>query len=289
MKHIFPIFIILLLSASCQKTVPPPANRPIGAVTSTEGEVLITKAADQTQAAADQPLYIKDTIETKKGRIKITLNDQSSIALSDNSKIILTEFLIEEGTNFRKSSIGMAKGTLRSVVSKHFAGAGSEINIETPTVVAGIRGTELAITAEASESSVYCLDGAIEVFKPAEREKRTIVQKDTFIKARQEAPIEAPRQIPPEMRKLFFEDADFVPTDFRDKMRAFEEEYEAKKADLKAKELQMKKKMEEKREQVKEKMKKQEEQFRQKGESQKSKMDEKREEMLKKMREKMKH
>ncbi len=241
------------------------------------------------QAAPEIPLYLKDIIETKAGKIKLALADGSTIALSDNSKIILNEFVIEDAANFRKSSIGMAGGQLRSVVSKHFSGAGSEVNIETPTVVAGVRGTELAVTAEAEKSTVYCLDGEVEVFKPAEPQVKRIVTKDMFVVAEAAVPIEEPRPIPPELRKSLFEQGDYVPPDFSDRIKTFEAEYESKKAEMKAREMQMKKKMEDKKKDVQKKMKDNEDRFNKKAEEKKSQMDKKREEMLKKMKEKQKN
>lgn len=287
LKLLVPILFLLI---SCHKAAPP-APESIGTVTSVEGEVVITRSImgplviPATPSAA---LYLKDTIETKAGKIKITLADDSTIALSDNSKIILNEFVIENSADFRKSSIGMTGGQLRSVVSKHFSGAGSEVDIETPTVVAGVRGTELAVTAEAEKSTVYCLDGEVEVFKSAEPKVKRMVTKDMFVSAEAQIPIEEPRPIPPELRKSLFEQGDYIPPDFRDRIKTFEAEYEAKKADMKAREMQMKKKMEEKKKDIQQKMKNNEDRFNKKAEEKKSQMDKKREEMLKKMKEKMK-
>lgn len=281
---------ILFLLVSCHKEAPL-APQSIGTVTSVEGEVLIARTITgpfTMPAAPSMALYQKDTIETKTGKIKLALADGSTIALSDNSKIILNEFVIEEKADFRKSKIGMTGGQLRSVVSKHFSGAGSEVNIETPTVVAGVRGTELAVTAEADKSSVYCLDGEVEVFKPTEPQVKRMVTKDMFVAAEAAVPIEEPRPIPPELRKALFEEGDFVPPDFRDRIRTFEAEYEAKKAEMKAREMQMKQKMEDKKKAVQEKMKDNQDRFNKKAEDKKSEMDKKREEMLKKMKDKMK-
>jgi hypothetical protein len=279
---------ILLLLVSCRREAP---TQSIGTVTSVEGEVMITRAVTgpfSMPAAPSMALYQRDTIETKAGRIKIALADETTIALSDNSKIILNEFVIENSAGFRKSSIGMTSGQLRSVVSKHFSGAGSEVNIETPTVVAGVRGTELAVTAEAEKSTVYCLDGSVEVYKPAEPQVKRTVTKDMFISAEAKVPIEEARPIPPELRRSLFEEGDFVPSDFRDRIRTFEAEYEAKKAGLKAKEREMRQKMEDKKKAVHEKMKDNQDRFDKKAEEKKSEMEKKREEMLKKMKDKMK-
>jgi len=286
MKRLLSIIVVLFF-LSCAK-LPTPANLAIGTVTSVEGDAEITREGTTLPAIANTPLFAKDIVETKAGNIKLTLNDSSTIALSGDSKIILSDFYLEENSNFRKSTINMAKGLLRSVVSKHFTAAGSEINIETPVIVAGIRGTELAITADDKESDVYCLDGRIEVYKPLEPQKARILQKETFIKASKNIPIEEPRPIPPEIRKLFFEDDNYLPKDFKDKATAFTAEYEANKAELRAKELEQKKKMEERREKIKDQMKEQKKRFDETGESQRSKMEEKRKEMERKMKDNLK-
>lgn len=278
---------IFIFALSCQKQAPP-ENKPIGTITSTDGEVLISRTIMGPlviPAAPTMALYLKDTIETKQGKIKVSLTDETTIALSENSKIMLNEFVIEEDSNFRKSTINMTAGQLRSVVSKHFSGAGSEMNIETPSVIAGIRGTELAITAEEKESAVYCLDGEVEVFKPLERDKAQPVKKDMYTKAVFDQPIAEPKPIPEEIKKLFFEEPNFVPPDFKARVNTFEAEYEAKKAEMKAREMQMKQKMKDQEKQIKEKMKANEDKYYQKQERQKSMMDKKREEMLKKMEE----
>lgn len=297
MKYFWLVGIILALSA-CKKEAAV-ENAPVGEVISTEGEALITRGANTLPAALNAPLFLNDVIETKTGKIKIKFKDDSTFALSDNSKIIITQFLMDSATNTRTSKIDMAKGQLRSVVSKHFTGAGSEVNIATPTAVAGIRGTELAVAAEPDKSSVYVLDGTVEVYKPQEPEKRVNVTKDNFAEVEKERPIAAPKPIPAELRQKLFEGTDYMPSDFREKAKIFEAEFEAKKAEMKAKAEEVKKKMEEKKKEIEEKMQKQKEEFEQKAkeklegleqksEGVKSDMDKKKEELLDKMKSKWK-
>lgn len=286
MKRFFLLnaFFLLLLSCSGQKAAP--EVKSIATITAAEGAATITRKAESIAATAGLPLMVQDTIETKAGKVKFAFIDESTVALSENSKIILTEFLVDEHANFRKSTMDMAKGQIRSVVSKHFSGAGSETNIQTPTIVAGIRGTELAVTADDKQSDVYVMDGKVEVYKPSDKENRITVEKDMFVSSVAGKPLEAPKAIPEKLRRSL--DSDYIPSDFKEKVKVFEDTYKAKKSEMEHKAKEAKKKIADKKKDVEDKIKTTKETFERKAEEKKSELDKQREEMLRKMKENLK-
>lgn len=114
-----------------------------------------------------------DTLKTTEGmKAQIELSDATVITLAPNSSVQIKGHLIDKGQAKRNSVLRTLKGTVRFVVAKLFRsnGAGAEhawkdsqVTIETQTVVAGVRGTDLVVKAEQAETEVAVLEGVVHV------------------------------------------------------------------------------------------------------------------------------
>lgn len=165
LKLIFSLFVIagLFFSPSLH------AKDTVGKVIEITGKVLVTHEGETKPCdLADQaPIFLKDTIETKKdGVVKFSLNDASNFTLRENTKVVVTEFLLDPKKNQRETVLDVALGKVRAVVTKTFNKAISKTELKTPTAVVGVRGTDFAIEVGKNKTLVYCLQGLVQTFNP---------------------------------------------------------------------------------------------------------------------------
>lgn len=117
------------------------------------GKVLVVEEA--TRAGADgkaaklevgTPIELGDTLEVKKGNLKLELTDGSVIMLSEKSKLVIKEadFAGQERKGF---SAFLEAGKLWTRVKAALGGAKYEVTTE--RAVAGVRGTIFRIDADA--------------------------------------------------------------------------------------------------------------------------------------------
>jgi len=90
------------------------------------------------------PVFSGDTLITEsRSRASLLMADQSALALAGRSKLVIDKSVYDAKANRRDTKMRLLFGRVRSIVSK----LGSEPNykIETPTAVAGVRGTDFGL------------------------------------------------------------------------------------------------------------------------------------------------
>ncbi len=140
------------------------ANRE-AVVTSATGQVEWLKSgeADWKIAAAGQKLGIGDKVRTgKKSEALLTLDDESKITLSAGSEFSIQSLIKNTSTEELETVLALMKGKLRSEVTP--LKGNSKFEIETPAVVAAVRGTVLGISINPDGTiSVGCDSGKVEL------------------------------------------------------------------------------------------------------------------------------
>ena len=128
-----------------------------------DGQVIITSKDRILSPVVDMPLFPGDNIKTKKGVVKIQFTDGSILDLLYNTQVTIDEKKEEEKgwglfkTAFIKRKIKVFLGSLFADIK---SGSGIQTDFETPTVVAGIRGTGVEITVDADGNfTIGCASG----------------------------------------------------------------------------------------------------------------------------------
>ncbi len=116
---------------------------PVGKFTSIEGSVDVTVPGKQAVTASlGGPLNAGDVIRTKSGsRCEVVFVDGSVLRLAERSRLRVTEFVWEEKD--RRATLDLFRGKIQNIV-KAIPGAAagkSKYEVNTPTAVAGVRGT----------------------------------------------------------------------------------------------------------------------------------------------------
>ncbi len=125
-----------------------------GMVKFVTGSVSIIRAPATTVAVAvGQPVFPGDRLVTgADGFVGLTLHDDTRLSLGPRSEMVVKEFDFNLSTYVGRVALSILKGTamvVTGLVAKH---SPERVNISTPTVTVGIRGTEFIVEVEADDS-----------------------------------------------------------------------------------------------------------------------------------------
>ena len=116
-------------------------NDQVGQVATLQGIATVTRgtAARSTLKVSDA-IYKKDVLQTDaNAAIGVTFDDETTLSLTANARIVVDEFIYEEGGNGNTAAFNIARGTVAFVAS--LVAKTGDMTISTPTATLGIRGT----------------------------------------------------------------------------------------------------------------------------------------------------
>ncbi len=127
------------------------AAEPVGSVAALEGhaDVLHPGAADRVALAAGDAVLLGDRLRTHAdAKLKLAFRDESVLTLAASSELAVTEQVA--GAAAPVSRFSLLVGTLRAVVTERYGQPGARFEVETPTAIAGVRGTGFLATYDAA-------------------------------------------------------------------------------------------------------------------------------------------
>ena len=133
-----------LRSARAQDPAPPDqaAANQIGQVATLQGSATVTRAKAATAIAlrVNDPVFKNDTLATAaNSTLGVTFDDQTTFSLSQNTRIVVDEFVYAEGGAANAASFSVVAGTAAFVAS--LVAKTGNMKITTPVATLGIRGT----------------------------------------------------------------------------------------------------------------------------------------------------
>lgn len=156
----FAIAVFLLLAFFATGSVYAAENQ-AGRFVQLRGSATIERGKARISAKVKDGIVASDTITTgDKSRAKLLFIDDSVLTLSDNSKLVVKEFIHSKGEK-GKSVFNLLDGKMRSVVGK------TRFEVHTPTAVAAARGTviyfDVGRVNNQSFSRIICLEGNVQI------------------------------------------------------------------------------------------------------------------------------
>lgn len=140
-----------------------PAAANIGKIAEARGKSDVVRRARVTPGAPQTPIEQMDTVRTGAGRVKIVFVDNSTVNITEQSKLVIDTFVYDPNPKKGRMALKFAQGTVRfktgSGVSK------SNINLRTPTATIAVRGTDFVSTVDEFGKSLIILlpeeDGSV--------------------------------------------------------------------------------------------------------------------------------
>lgn len=143
------MLLLLCLGASGGARAADPMAK-AGVVKHVSGAVTLQRGASASPQAVrlGQAVLVGDVIRTAaNGMTAVTLMDDTMLTAGPNSELVLSEFSFDTTTQDGGMLISLWRGTL-AVISGLIAGKTPEkVNVQTRTVVLGVRGTEFIVDA----------------------------------------------------------------------------------------------------------------------------------------------
>ncbi len=143
------LYLLLCLGAAGNAGAADPLAK-AGVVKHVAGGVTLQRGASAAPQAVrlGQAVLVGDVIRTTaNGMTALTLMDDTMLTAGPNSELVLSEFAFDTTTQEGGMLISLWRGTL-AVISGLIAGKNPEkVNVQTRTVVLGVRGTEFIVDA----------------------------------------------------------------------------------------------------------------------------------------------
>src|SRR5210317_154482 len=130
----------------------------IGDVRQQQGDAVIErKTGDKVPSTTGLGIESYDTVRTEQGRTSIQFVDETRVGITENSKLVIDEFIYDPNTKTGALSIKAGFGTVRYASGQIAKNSRQNVKISTPTAVVGVRGTDFSMTVDETGSSTIIL------------------------------------------------------------------------------------------------------------------------------------
>lgn len=146
--------LIVTIISSTAYAVGPRIGEVIEQVGST---VIERKAGDKLPSEEGSGVESYDTIRTSKGKTAIEFLDETRVDVTQNSKLVIDEFIYDPNTSTGSLALKASFGTVRYASGQIAKNSKQNVKIRTPTAVIGVRGTDFSMTVDETGSSTIIL------------------------------------------------------------------------------------------------------------------------------------
>jgi len=177
--------ITVFFLAGCQQAKqeqPAPPSQPVmpsgrveARLTYLEGSVSFTRDKARLPAELDMALLSGDTVETgKDAQAEVTFDDSSTLDLDPETRFGISELAKDSASGQRTVKTNLLSGELQARIAK--LAQNSTFEIESPTSVAAVRGTEFIMAYRPGQpTQVTVLIGRVGVRRPRIKEAEVIL------------------------------------------------------------------------------------------------------------------
>lgn len=140
------------------------SKKPVGSVVSWMGDVLIyAEGSSKSKTILSmEPVFKGDTIVTaKRSKAKLLMKDDSIISIAPLTRLVVKDYEFSEKKRKRVSYLKILSGTARGVINKFFSKKNSIFQIETPTAVVGVKGTDFIVKSTRDGTEIITITGSV--------------------------------------------------------------------------------------------------------------------------------
>ena len=172
----------------------------VGKITQQTGPMEIARGKQQLEAKVNSPVEMLDTITTAKSKAELTFEDRTTVKMTEQSKLIIDDFVYDPKQGAGKLSMKVALGTARYASGQIAKSNPQSVSIQTPTASIAVRGTDFSMTVDELGRSVIillpscdekkktCVTGAISVSTDAGEVFMDVAYQTTMVVSRDQPP-----------------------------------------------------------------------------------------------------
>lgn len=129
--------------------LPATAQEWAGIVKTVRGEVAVERAGKAQPVAVGDKVFPRDKLVTgKDSQVGVTLRDDTLISTGANSQLVVAEFSFDPTTQSGNVLVSVLRGVTAMVSGLVAKSHPDAMRVTTPTLTAGIRGTEFIVEVE---------------------------------------------------------------------------------------------------------------------------------------------
>ena len=130
----------------------------IGNVVKHKGNASVERAGEKSELKKGSDIEFKDNVRTGKGGVGITFVDDTNVAVSAHSSLVIDEFIYDPNSKTgSKLVMNIALGTVRYASGNIAKLSNQNVDIRTPTARIGVLGTAFSMTVDEVGKSLIIL------------------------------------------------------------------------------------------------------------------------------------
>lgn len=129
----------------------------IGQISDLKGSSEVVREKSKLDGKLALPIEQMDNVQTGNGRLEIKFVDDSTVKVTEHSKLIIDDFVYSGKPATSKMALKFASGTVRFATGQTGKMDKSNINLQTPTATIAVRGTDFASTVDDFGKSLVIL------------------------------------------------------------------------------------------------------------------------------------
>ena len=129
----------------------------MGRVVEQTGPTEIVRNKKSLSSSVNTPVEMLDTIVTARARAKLEFADKTTVNITEQSKILIDDFVYDPKSGSGKLAMKMVQGTARYASGQIAKNSPQNVNVSTPTATVAVRGTDFSMTVDELGRSLVML------------------------------------------------------------------------------------------------------------------------------------
>jgi hypothetical protein len=129
----------------------------VGRVVEQTGPTEIVRNKKSLSSSVNSPVEMLDTIVTARARAKLEFADKTTVNITEQSKILIDDFVYDPRSGSGKLAMKMVQGTARYASGQIAKNSPQNVNVSTPTATVAVRGTDFSMTVDELGRSLVML------------------------------------------------------------------------------------------------------------------------------------
>ena len=129
----------------------------VGKVTEQTGPTEIVRNKKSIPSNVNSGVEMNDTIVTAKAKAKLTFEDNTTVNITEQSKLVIDDFVYDPKKGAGKVAMKVVLGTARYASGQIAKNNPQAVDIQTPTATVAVRGTDFSMTVDELGRSLIML------------------------------------------------------------------------------------------------------------------------------------
>jgi hypothetical protein len=129
----------------------------VGKVTEQTGPTEIVRNKKSIPSSVNSGVEMNDQIVTAKAKAKLTFDDNTTVNITEQSKLVIDDFVYDPKSGTGKLAVKVALGTARYASGQIAKNNPQQVNVQTPTATVAVRGTDFSMTVDELGRSLVML------------------------------------------------------------------------------------------------------------------------------------